>query len=353
MRWARRAAWAGGVVLLATAFLPLLPVNWWWVRIGDYPRVQLLIAYLAAIAVVAPFWRHVFSKALLGLLVVAVGLQLYWIFPYLPVAPNTVEWAQKQDPAARIRILAANVLQDNTNAAAVLDLIEAEQPDLVVLCEVNERWIRDLEPLSQQFRYQLTHPLENKYGIALYTNLEVVRAEVRGLVKQEIPSIDAVIRLRSGHRVRLFAVHPNPPRPGEDTTKRDAELVLVGREVQHDPSVIVLGDLNDVGWSATTHLFQEISGLLDPRKGRGLYSTFDATSSIWRYPLDYLFHSDDFRVAELKRLAYVGSDHFPLLVELSHEPDATDDQEAPELDAGDREDADEAVEAVGKQPTEE
>jgi hypothetical protein len=35
-----------------------------------------------------------------------------------------------------------------------------------------------------------------------------------------------------------------------------------------------------------------------------------------------------------------------LLVELSHEPDAAATQEAPELDRGDREDAQKAVEAV-------
>lgn len=352
-RWTRRLIWTISIVLIATALLPLLPVDWWWIRIGDYPRVQLLIAYLFGLSALAAFWRHTTTKALLGLLAVSIGIQVVCIFPYLPIAPHQVEWAEQDEESSRIRILTANVLQENKNADAVLSLVETHRPDLVVLLEVNDRWIGDLQPLNEYFDFHLSHPLENKYGIAMYTNLKVLQAKVRGLVKAEIPSIDAVIELQSGHRVRLFAVHPNPPRPGEDTTKRDAELVLVGREVQHDPSVIVLGDMNDVGWSRTTNLFQEISGLLDPRKGRGLYSTFDATSAIWRYPLDYLFHSDDFRVAELKTLPDIGSDHFPLLVELSHEPDATDEQEAPDLDAGDREDADDAVEKLNQKPLDE
>lgn len=175
----------------------------------------------------------------------------------------------------------------------------------------------------------------------------MLSAEVRYFVKQDIPSIDARVQLRSGVEIRIFAVHPNPPRPGEDTTKRDGEMVLVGREAkQADTPVIVMGDLNDVGWSSTTNLFQEVSGLLDPRVGRGFYSTFDASSRIWRYPLDYLFHSSEFRLMKLAVLEHIGSDHFPLLVELSYEPDAANVQQGPSLDPGDQQDAKESVEAA-------
>ena len=61
---------------------------------------------------------------------------------------------------------------------------------------------------------------------------------------------------------------------------------------------------------------------------------------------DYLFHSDDFSVAELKILDFIGSDHFPLMIELRYEPVVEPIQEAPELDVGDKEDADQAVDTV-------
>ncbi|HBL44471.1 MAG TPA: endonuclease/exonuclease/phosphatase [Planctomycetaceae bacterium] len=336
------------VILAITAFFPLLLVDWWWVRIGDFPRLQLLVCYIVVLLTLIPFRRKITAKIAAAVLCAGIGIQLFWIFPYLAIAPHEMETAQSQNTETRLRILTANVLQKNTDAAAVLELIDREQPDIVVLCEVNQRWISDLAPLETKYSYHLTHPLDNTYGMAFYTNLRVKSAEVRGLVKREIPSIDATVLLRSGKEVRLFAVHPNPPRPGEDTTKRDAELVLVGREVSKSKSAIVLGDLNDVGWSRTTNLFQEVSGLLDPRKGRGLFATYDATSWIWRYPLDYLFVSDDFRVAEIRTLPDIGSDHFPLFVELSYEPEAAASQEGPDLDSGDQEDAAEAVQSARK-----
>lgn len=335
-------------VLIITAFAPLLPVDWWWVRAGDFPRVQMLVAYLLWVGVLVVFHHQPFAKTAAALLLTGAGIQVYWIFPYLPGAPRQVEWAKSTNADVRLKILTANVLQDNDEAAPLLKLIESESPDVVVLCEVNQRWINDLAPLRERFKHHVEHPLENEYGIALYTNLELVSSQVRAMVKESIPSIDAVVRLRSGHPVRLFAVHPNPPRPGEDTTKRDAELVLVGREVRDSGSVVVLGDMNDVGWSRTTKLFQKVSGLLDPRRGRGLYATFNAKSRIWRYPLDHLFHSNDFRVVSLQTSPPIGSDHLPLSVVLSYEPDAETKQAAPDLKPDDRKDAEAAVDALNK-----
>ena len=83
----------------------------------------------------------------------------------------------------------------------------------------------------------------------------------------------------------------------------------------------MLGDLNDVAWSRTSYEFQDISGLLDPRVGRGFYHTFHARYPVLRYPLDHCFHTKHFRLVRFKRLRKFGSDHFPVGIELSHEPE--------------------------------
>ena len=100
--------------------------------------------------------------------------------------------------------------------------------------------------------------------------------------------------------------------------------------------------MNDVAWSRTNYLFQRASGLVDPRIGRGLYNSFHAEYFFLRFPLDHFFHSNHFRLVELKRLAYFGSDHFPMFIHLSYEPEAQRQQKAPEADASDE------TEAAGK-----
>lgn len=84
---------------------------------------------------------------------------------------------------------------------------------------------------------------------------------------------------------------------------------------------IVAGDLNDVAWSRTTRLLQELSGLLDPRIERGPHSTFNANWPFLRWPLDHVVFEKSFQLRELKVVENIGSDHFPLFVALCHRPE--------------------------------
>ena len=106
---------------------------------------------------------------------------------------------------------------------------------------------------------------------------------------------------------------------------------MTGRIVKKSelPS-IVAGDLNDVGWSHTTKLFQRISGLLDPRIGRGFFNTYSVFAPFFRYPLDHVFYSEYFKLVDLKKLPKFGSDHFPVCIELQYEPAAAQQQEVPQ-----------------------
>ena len=103
--------------------------------------------------------------------------------------------------------------------------------------------------------------------------------------------------------------------------------------------VIVLGDLNDVAWSHVTELFRKTSGLLDPRRGRGFYSTFSANHWYMRFPLDYVFCSSHFGLVNMKRLKHNGSDHFPMYMHLEFQPSLEGEQEKPHADKEEREEA--------------
>jgi endonuclease/exonuclease/phosphatase (EEP) superfamily protein YafD len=183
----------------------------------------------------------------------------------------------------------------------------------------------------------------------LYSKLPLENTETRFLVQADIPSMRSVVRLRSGEEVVLHCVHPRPPRPWTDTYARDAELVMIGKEVeQDDRPTLVMGDLNDVAWSYTTELFQRLSQTLDPRVGRGMFNSFHADHLWMRYPLDHVFVSRDFTLVNLRRLPYAGSDHFPMLAELAYTPRAAEVHELPEMQPDDHAEAHDIIEDAKK-----
>ena len=120
---------------------------------------------------------------------------------------------------------------------------------------------------------------------------------------------------RTGPTGKFFFVglHPRPPVPGVDTDDRDEQIkraaLLADREIL---PVVAMGDFNDVAWSWTFERFKEYGKFKDPRVGRGLIPSFDATSWWMRFPIDQFYVTDGFGLISFSRLDPVGSDHFPM-----------------------------------------
>ena len=306
---------------VALTVLPVSSVGRGWVRIWDFPRVQIAATGLLALSAM---WRSsrgtLADRLLTGGVAGSVLYQGIKIFPYTRLSPKQVRTVPITDPSRLIRLFTANVFMYNRDYDRMLAAIRDADPDVVCLVETDHLWERELRALEATYPYSQKCPLENTYGMVLFSRLSLVGSHTRFLVRPDVPSMRAVVRLRSGDEVVLYCIHPRPPRPTRSSDGRDTELVMVAHEIDRDRrATIILGDLNDVGWSYTTTVFQQISKTLDPRVGRGMYNTFNANKRLLRYPLDHVFHTRHFSVVRLERLRYVGSDHFPMLVELALE----------------------------------
>ena len=344
------ALFALGALMVAATALPLLRSDQWWIRVFDFPRIQITFI-LALVLTAYPLSAGSYNAAdyfLLAALAVCLAYQCYMMFPYTPLARKQVQRSAGAREGRGFSLLFANVLMSNRNAGRLKELIRGANPDIILTVETDGWWEEQLREFEQTHPFAVRRPQDNTYGMLLYSRLELVEPEVKFLVQNDIPSIHARVRLPGGEEVGLHCLHPRPPFPTEDDSskERDAELLIVGREIKgKDLPVVVLGDLNDVAWSRTNYLFQDISGLLDPRVGRGFYNTFHAKYPIIRFPLDHFFHSNHFRVVAFRRLAGFGSDHFPVFIALSYEPDA--EAEQPELRAT-RSEQEEAAEKIEK-----
>ena len=312
---------AGFVVWLS--FWSLIPRDEWWFRGADFPRLQILALGIVAFILLL-VWDQPWDlprEIMLILLIAALAYQLKMVLPYTLVWKKQVKQVHDEqlNPDQQISLIVSNVLTPNSKYHLLIEQIQKHQPDLLLTLETDQNWQNQLAVIEKDYPYRVAVPLDNLYGMHLYSKLKLSDTEVKFILSDEIPSIHTTVTLHSGNQVQLYCLHPKPPSPTEakDSTLRDAELLIVGDQIQDlDASAIVMGDLNDVAWSRTTRLFQRISGLLDPRVGRHYVNTFHADYPLLRWSLDHVFHSTDFALVNMQRLPHIGSDHFPVYVVL-------------------------------------
>ncbi len=306
----------------------------------EFPRLQF--ALLACLVILAGLLSLDLAEPTTWLLLGANGVvllyQASWIVPFSRFWPKQVKDATEWDDANRLRILSCNVLMSNRNAHAFLQIVASFDPDVVLALETDAWWERQLSALETHYPHTLKCPLSNRYGMHCYSRLPLEDAKIRFIVEDDVPSMHGDLVLRSGSRIRFHFLHPAPPSPTENakSVERDGELMRVGLKMaKHSDPVVVCGDLNDVGWSRTTQRFRRVGRLLDPRRGRGMYNSFHANYFFLRWPLDHFFHSEHFFVREIRRLPRIGSDHFPVLLDLQLQPDRVNQQRPPVPDEED------------------
>ena len=344
-KWGRWALAALASLLVLLSFLPLWQTDKWWVRQWDYPRLQVaaLLVVAATLLAWAAFERTRGFWALAFGIACAIGWQVSHFFAYLPPYPKEVASAERCAPGRSLTLLNANVLQTNKDYRALLDLVAARRPDVLLLLETGPDWRRAVAPLAAEYRYRLVEPAPATYGMMMLSRLPM-NGEILHRLQPAVPSITARIKLAGGQQVDFHALHPEPPWPGDNSGERDAELISVGREVRNSGRAsIVMGDLNDVAWSRTSRLFKKVAGMGDPRVGRGFYPTFDANYPLLRWPLDHLFVSPHFDVMAVDRLRDIGSDHFPMFFRLCLTDRAAERKVAPDASAATEEDASEEI----------
>lgn len=321
-----------GILAVILTLLPLIAIDYWWIRIFDFPHAQL--TGLTVIALLTYFLRFNITSVKDYLFVVTLiscfVFQVSKIYAYTPIASTENLDSTITDRSKTLSIYSANVFQKNQKHQPLLNQIKNRNPDIILLMETDKIWKDAVHPvLKNQYPYQLLKPLDNTYGMLLYSRLPLSNASIRHLVDKDIPSMEAQVTLESGDLIQLYAIHPTPPMPQHNpmSSDRDTEMMRTALTVSNrEMPVIVLGDFNDVAWSRTTSLFRKVSRLLDPRIGRGFYNTFNAQNIIMRWPLDHLFVSQEFRTQSIARMESINSDHFPVYAEMTFEPTIASEQ---------------------------
>lgn len=235
-----------------------------------------------------------------------------------PVAPwYFADAVAPARPAATLRVLLSNVHASNRDTDRLIELIRAEAPDVVFLQEVTARRLDELQALAVTYPYVHAAPREDNFGIAV-----LARHPFRSVVEIDsapfgFPTL--VVEFDVGGRtVTAVTTHPMIPL-GETNYAGQAEQLddvatLIASRV--GPRLVV-GDLNATMWGHLLRRFREKSGLVNARRGFGVLATWPKSLGPAGIPIDHCFASRDFRVADFRTGPDIGSDHLPLIVDLS------------------------------------
>ena len=137
-------------------------------------HLALVLGALAAIWAMKRRWRMTAACGVAAAVNAALVLGLLW-----PV-DHAVATA-----GPRLRLVAQNVHTANKRSDLVLEFLRRADADVLLLMEVNERWLNVLESLRTNYPHVTAEPREDNFGIALFsrlplTNMRSGRVRERG-----------------------------------------------------------------------------------------------------------------------------------------------------------------------------
>jgi endonuclease/exonuclease/phosphatase (EEP) superfamily protein YafD len=223
--------------------------------------------------------------------------------------------ADDSTAATTLDVLSVNVLWRNDTYAALLDIIEAESPDIVVAEELTPAWRRGLAALDARYAYRLLVPRADPYGIGLWSRYPLAAEPIP---LETTTALDARVTTPRGE-IRLIGLHlraPTSPAKAAERVRQFADLDALTRG--EALPLVVVGDFNSTPYSPYFSDWLADAGLRDAH-GAGFGITWPTFLPILGIPIDHCVVSPSLGVAAFRRLPAFGSDHYPILCRLTLE----------------------------------
>ncbi len=302
-----------GLLEVATVLLWMATVTgflgrtWWIFELTSHFRPHLAVCLLGLGVVWT--WKRRWPLAIgNGIFAVINAVVISSLLP--PMTPPASAGGKE------VRLVAINVHTANQRGDLVLEFLRGAEADVILLLEVNERWMNDLSGLRDSHQHVLAEPRDDNFGIALFSRIPLTDASVIELGEAGVPSV--VSDLRVGDTTLTFlGTHPLPPGTAEYARLRNGQLRDIATWARAQTNlVVVLGDLNVTSWSPYFRDLLRDSGLKSASQGRGLRGSWPTCLPLGRILLDHCLVSSSVRVVNRQFGPHVGADHLPIVVDL-------------------------------------
>lgn len=295
--------YVGLIALTAAYALSWGATSWWVLDLATHFRGQYVVG-AAVLGLLSLVLRHFWAAGWAGVLLAA---NLLFLWPYLtPLATA--------QPAAgeTLKLLSANLFYRNQSPEKLLELVQEQQPDLVLVMEMGTHR-SFLEPaLAQNYPFVVGN---GQSGAWIFSRWPLQTGEV-DFSSPGRPNAMAQL-FWQGELITIVAVHTHAPFSGRASHLRNLHLQQLAHLAQQTEHIVIAGDFNVTPFSPFFQQFLTAGGLKDGRVGQGLNLTWPTLIPLFYIPIDQFVSSPTIQVQNFTTPPYIGSDHRPILVEFA------------------------------------
>ena len=311
VRVTRLVAAIGTLAVLAT-LISLLSRIWWGFELAVHFRPQYL-----AVLFVAAVTSIVSRTPRAGLVfVVAAVVNIVAMASGVRAGDRGGAGSGGDGSGFRMRVLAANVKTENDQYTRLVALVRLWQPDVVVLSEIDERWLDGITELQSEYPHQVARPRSDNFGIVILSREPFQNTKIFTLSEVGVPTI-AVQLTFERTQIWILGTHPLPPSSAWAARLRNQQLVNIGEVVARlGEKTIVVGDLNTSAWSPHFQDLVRQNGLRSASGKRPRY-TWPVGFPPLMLQLDHCLVASGLSTRGFFVAENIGSDHFPIVCDVA------------------------------------
>jgi endonuclease/exonuclease/phosphatase (EEP) superfamily protein YafD len=214
--------------------------------------------------------------------------------------------------------MSANVWFRNRDYQAAMDLIAAENPDIVGLLEVDDAWIGQLSALHARYPHKVLYPEDGAYGMALFSRFPLRELAPSPYVTAGTQAGIFVEVQLPGRSFDLLLAHLIAPTTADRAKLRNRQLAGIAQmlRARGGQEQILAGDFNITPWSPYYAQLERQTRMTNAARVSGYRPTWPTGFNPLKIPIDHFLVSGGFEITQFRTAADIGSDHLPIVLDV-------------------------------------
>jgi len=258
------------------------------------------------------------TLALLALLcqfVTVISAYIFW--------PENL--AVKKEPT-QLSVMNSNLFIGNLDFEKFALLVGSKQPDVICLQELTLNWAGTLAKLKSRYPYQAVYATNGYDGTGILSRYPIIDQKLLAIQPGSFPllmvSID-VPNKANHHQHEIWTVatvHLSTPMALDRFQSRNEEMAKIAVITSKlTPPALLCGDFNCVPWSQYFATLEKDCGLRNSIRGFMPELTWtDELPDFVRIPIDHMLVSPAVKVRAHTKLSAIGSDHYPIMMQVEY-----------------------------------